>query len=26
MVAGIGYRYFEAGRFDTLDIDVHSRA
>jgi N6-L-threonylcarbamoyladenine synthase len=26
MVAGIGYRYFEAGRFDTLDIDVHARA
>jgi len=26
MVAGIGYRYFEAGRFDGLDIDVHARA
>jgi len=26
MVAGIGYRYFEAGRFNTIDIDVHARA
>ncbi len=26
MVAGIAYRYFEAGRFDDLDIDVHARA
>jgi N6-L-threonylcarbamoyladenine synthase len=26
MVAGIGYRYFEAGRFDETDIDVHARA
>ncbi|HNW28268.1 MAG TPA: tRNA (adenosine(37)-N6)-threonylcarbamoyltransferase complex transferase subunit TsaD [Spirochaetota bacterium] len=26
MVAGIGYRYFDAGRFDTTAADVHARA
>lgn len=26
MVAGIGYRYFDAGRFDGTDIDVRARA
>jgi N6-L-threonylcarbamoyladenine synthase len=26
MVAGIGYRYFEAGRFDAAAADVHARA
>lgn len=26
MLAGIGYRYYEAGRFDTAAADVHARA
>ncbi len=26
MVAGIGYRYFAAGRFDGTDVDVRARA
>jgi N6-L-threonylcarbamoyladenine synthase len=26
MVAGIGYRYFDAGKFDATGVDVHARA